>query len=1087
MLRDVGLAGEYAAIARASPWLARELLRESFAKSYYDYSPEERRQKKMEDARALLDKPIVPELRQDPGLAEFVENVARLRGKRPSLDAAGAVKELREYPAAIPLLELCRELEMRVYPLPDYKKILGNHAILEEIFRPEFQKFARQIRNGLGYLIRMDDFSECEFYSTSDDLRAPAGGQIIGLFHNSAWREGMASGRAAEVIKKFGNFDIRHAPFYTELLKLPNSLEVLNQMEQKLQLDFNGVINRSILHLDIHHFRQLCENENLQSELFDERTVAWYQRLKKDFGYVFNFSDMGGLSSTSQDARLADLLDDPENRDLIKEAFKDPYTLLGIVRIKEVDAGKKPLIRTLAKEFHLRYGNYDVDEKFYALQEAQEAILPVARKLSELKIDFNILRDVRHLKKAAEYSMLNLFDRMKDQKDLCSVILHNVSTLIHDESDVGFIAAIVGAHGKAADALIRDYTRCLEVGAITTANKEDVLEFIGNFRILSPAIITEYLKAKQSGTREVFLTHLKSVAEKLTGAGRITSEEKNRAYFQDLLREVYPNNSGQWTNYENNESCEDRSSDIAAFRIRPRYEIDLLSANEIIVKEGETLDREGIELLKNEILSVAEKMRSLGYDSERAKQTMEENLSAAFQRVAEAGWMGGIDLARVFSPEEKLFLVMADAAYGTRTIPPEELRSLLIFYEFAQFEDIRDYIQGTSERVSRAGNQEYALLCEFNTFFFDRIKEVNRRLVETGFSSEAIRTAMPEYFRKLSRETLRREQETAKNRMQIEKLGLNDDFIRQLARTLRGKTGKSYTPEQISRLVPRYESLAGGLQERASTSSKQRTRAFYGQLKSQRDRTLQAIRTLTGRELSPADIHLGELDIQQLLDAEVNIREGVYEEEQFASYTVQRFLNFFVEQQALIERELDKFQSEAGNRREALLGYISKSKESAHARMVGGVCVSGDNPQKAGRECMWNMQNYFQLVLQDPDTYRCVGLALLHHFTDERGQRILTASLNPSSTYLYGVDEKAMYQGLMNALETFAKENNFDMILFSKQKQIRTNRTGGVFEREMDSRIQAVGQEYRFSEPQRFSYSPKYFMQDMDVVWRRSR
>ncbi len=1088
LLRDAGLADDFAEIIRISPWLAKELLYELGRGEYYRYSFEERDAKKIENANALLALPTVQEMRADSELAAFIEQVALLRGERISLQNAELYKSLKEYPEAIPLLELCRELGISSLVIKDIHRIqsgdlhsiLANREILEDLFRPEFREFASRMKEGLYYQIRQEDLIR---YTYGHSIA----GQVVELSRDPVWREGMASGRAPEIVKKFGEFHMDQSDFYTPLLKTQNSLEVLEQLEQKFRMDFSriGIVERGgIRNFNMFGFNQLCEDSNLRDGFFKEHTIAFYQRVKNDFGYEFNFHDANHLLTMSQDAELAEKLVDPDNASFIKEAFASPQYLQSIARIKDVDEKFKPLIRILAKEFHLLYGDgYDAHGRFSALYEAQDVVLPLARRLKEFKVDFNIIQDVERLKKAAEHNLPDLFERIKEQPALCSFLVCNVDTLVKDNSDVRFIGAILGKHGRAGDALIRDYARCLEAGAITVADKGEVLELSDSFRILSPAIITEYVRAKQSGTREVFLTHLKGVAEKLTGSETISGEEKRRPYFQDLLREVYSNNSGNWTNYANNESCEDRSADIAAFRIRPRYEMDLLSASEIKVKAGETLDAQTIESLKQEIFSVAEKMRDLEFDAERSKVAVGAELDAALGKIIAAGGFKNIAAESAVSPEEKLFLVMTDASYGTRAITPEELRSLEIFYEFAHFEDIRDYMQGTSERVSRARNPEYALLCELNTFFSDRMKEVNRRLVEAGFSNEAIRAAMPEYFNKLSRDTLRQEQETARNRMQTEKLGLNDDFIRQIARTLRGNTGKTYTAEQTNRLIRHYESLTKGLQERASASPKQRTKAFYGQLKSQRDRTLQAIKTLTGRELMPAEVHLGQINMQELLDAETNIREGAYDEDQFASYTIQKFLNIFGEEQGRIEQELDKFQSDAGKQREILFGYITKSKESAHARMVGGVCVCGDNPQKVGQECMWNMPNYFQLVLQDPETYRCVGPVLLHHFTDQEGKKILTASFNPSSTYLYGADETALFKGLTATLETFARENHFDMILLSKSKQIRTNRTGGVFEREMDALIAAVNKEYTFDEPKRFSYSPSYFMDKMDVIW----
>ena len=275
-----------------------------------------------------------------------------------------------------------------------------------------------------------------------------------------------------------------------------------------------------------------------------------------------------------------------------------------------------------------------------------------------------------------------------------------------------------------------------------------------------------------------------------------------------------------------------------------------------------------------------------------------------------------------------------------------------------------------------------------------------------------------------------------------------------------------------------------GLSAKASTSSKKETRAIYGQLRSQREKTLEAYQAITGQELDYRETSLGEINLQQALDTEASIREGKYNKNQFASYTAQRFIDLFEGERRKIDDELVKFESLSGKQREVLYGYITKNKESANARMVGGVCVAGDNPNNNSNENMWDMPNYFQLVFQEPDTLQCQGLALLHHFS-ENGKKVLVASFNPSSTYLYSVDEAALFSGIEATLEKFAFDNGFDVITISQNKTIRTNRTGGEFEKAMNKKIAQVGKNFKFTTPRQFSFNPDYQIQDMDVIWER--
>ena len=162
--------------------------------------------------------------------------------------------------------------------------------------------------------------------------------------------------------------------------------------------------------------------------------------------------------------------------------------------------------------------------------------------------------------------------------------------------------------------------------------------------------------------------------------------------------------------------------------------------------------------------------------------------------------------------------------------------------------------------------------------------------------------------------------------------------------------------------------------------------------------------------------------------------------------------------------------------------YVTKNHTSAHARGVAGVCVAGDNPAKNHEKSMWNNPNYLQLVLRDSETKVCQGLVLIH-IEEHAGKKILTASMNPSSTYLFSVNEAEMFKALQNQLIVFAKENNIDAIGVSRNRQIRTNRTGGEFEKAMERAIAACGREVVFPENRVFSNFNNYSQKEIDLIW----
>lgn len=207
-----------------------------------------------------------------------------------------------------------------------------------------------------------------------------------------------------------------------------------------------------------------------------------------------------------------------------------------------------------------------------------------------------------------------------------------------------------------------------------------------------------------------------------------------------------------------------------------------------------------------------------------------------------------------------------------------------------------------------------------------------------------------------------------------------------------------------------------------------------------------------------------------------------------AAETLLRFLpEIFTEEIEAIDKEIAKYsvQGADGKETRTVTAFFSKNKQSAAMRQVAGVCVADDNPDP-DTLCrnIWEMENYMQLVLRDERTRRCVGGALLHYY-EEQDKRILTASLNPSSTLLYKIDERALFDELTRVLGEFASLNDIDLIAVSRDPAIRTNRTGGIFEQALNTRIRLVNEQFSLDAPQVFSFEPSYEQQELDIIWRR--
>ena len=307
-------------------------------------------------------------------------------------------------------------------------------------------------------------------------------------------------------------------------------------------------------------------------------------------------------------------------------------------------------------------------------------------------------------------------------------------------------------------------------------------------------------------------------------------------------------------------------------------------------------------------------------------------------------------------------------------------------------------------------------------------------------------------------------------RLQADKLGATPRLHDQLAAVLAPRGGRK---------VP-FETKA---------------RALAGIISREQEKIALVMRELSGRDVPAESIALNEFDISALQNGPPPAPPGNCDPARLQLYFSEAARQLFSGEIALIDREIAKFRPEDESERQArtVEAYITKNHTSAHARGVAGVCIAGDSPQEKDdpRDKMppmfsqWSLPNYFQMVLRDPQTRRCEGLMLLHHYRDQ-GRRILTASFNPTSTYLFKVDEAELFAGIMQRLVEFAQDNEFDLIACSCDHQIRTNRTGGEFEAALERRIGVLRRRFTLSRPQIFSWRPMYQQQELDVLWARN-
>ncbi len=560
-----------------------------------------------------------------------------------------------------------------------------------------------------------------------------------------------------------------------------------------------------------------------------------------------------------------------------------------------------------------------------------------------------------------------------------------------------------------------------------------------------------------------FIDDINQKKEKFTSPSKQDPNIIDEKYYQDIIKALYPQNS-QYSSFKSNESCPDRTADLSIFSIRDNYPIKLMPGNKMVVKENVKLDKNKLSTLEYQIKHPV---------SEITKFNSDEKLTLFSHKIDSIFNKFNISQDKLCTNEDKILVLLLEAQLNP-DITTSEIKQIIIEYQIAHFPVIEEYLQGTRDRVNQSTSPEYFYLLEIREFFTDKIKDTQREIVTKALENKVFEKILTHFYQKISGQEQEILMQDKINKMQIDKIGGVHVLVK-IENVLKNKKTKLFKTNETKEII-----------------LDQKGKAIAGIISNEQNKAAKALEILKKEKIDPASIHLGELNLTEYLDLEKNIGNKSYDQHLFANYLTQLFHDIFLEEINFIDQEIAKFQpiettSDRVTQLKKLDCYITKNHTSAHTRSVGGVCVSGDNPlsyegNEKRPENMWEMSNYFQMALHDSQTKNCQGLVLLHYY-EENSQKILTASLNPCSTFLFKIDEKLLFDELIKQLSIFATDNGIDKILTSENPQIRTNRTGGAFEEALKERIALINEKYIFPEPKRFSYFNNYHQQNMDVIW----
>ncbi|MDQ6984811.1 MAG: hypothetical protein Q9M91_04130 [Candidatus Dojkabacteria bacterium] len=426
-------------------------------------------------------------------------------------------------------------------------------------------------------------------------------------------------------------------------------------------------------------------------------------------------------------------------------------TLISIVLLKrEGEKSQDKLDRVIAA--HIRMGERE-----------DEIRAEILRKHSEDKLASTIENSIRSFREF--YHSSNIMELLIDNPEpimtlvnhtaglqilersnpaLNRILIMNTNEFLSSKDDINFFIRIINLGGSAEN-LLGGYLNARKAGVLEQSieDKRLVLEFITEIRVLTPEIIKEYKRRNTTTERRIFIESVKSVQSKMVSREQLSQTERELPYYAEVLAATYPNNVGNWTNHESNDSAKDRSEDLAGFKIEDRYVIDSRAAKEIVLKEGEDIEeiRLRTKSLQQDIVWVRE--RAIYSPKEEGRQnvlTIEvDNILRKYE----------IDIDMEASDEEKIYAIAIQHLYGEEDITMYELSKIVMLYQFTEFEDMQRYINATGIRVENSRNEEYALLLEMHEFFAGKMKDAIKDLAERVENNGALNTRLREVFDQL--------------------------------------------------------------------------------------------------------------------------------------------------------------------------------------------------------------------------------------------------------------------------------------------------------------------------------------------------
>jgi|GEM_PF-1727823 len=563
--------------------------------------------------------------------------------------------------------------------------------------------------------------------------------------------------------------------------------------------------------------------------------------------------------------------------------------------------------------------------------------------------------------------------------------------------------------------------------------------YMEHSQIIDQKVVEKFVAIHEAEGEEAaknYLEELKAKAKGLISSG-IPEEQRAMEEYKFLVQHVYP--KGNYSDHEKNLACGDHLEHIEAYQFdRKGYPIVLSGLQGYGLKNGE---KENPGLL-NAYSERLQKMRgfvsSRGPDNKLLQEAFDKKIAGIFEGKAEASFKEIKDL----STKEKLFCLIVSEAIrkakefgvgGARTLrtdetkvfePDEEILDLVVEYKYAYHEDLEAYVLRSADDAKQYGDkisQNFVLWSELSVIYGENMKHVMKNEIMEKINSEPhFRTIVDSYVKTIS------------------ELTSDDDVLTKARERIKSTLENAHIPAE----------------KRAEVIWKQVWTLFCSNLKFASPEQGKLFEARMREVLSPFLAETSPENLEELLPKLLSLRnERRFDIGAKVEELLSRDIGFIFKELAKYE-ELAEVEAketsmngpkhkivEKSAKKRNIRGHITKTQESANARMGAYLCIAGDTS-------MWQNPNYFELVLEDEETNRCVGVAMMLKIDAEDGKKYLWFGPNPFESFLTQVSAKKTYDYMYKTVCNFASENGFDGVVVPAQENkilgACTNR-GGEF------------------------------------------